>query len=515
MKIKLQIPGLLALVFGLAVSCGPDTKTPEPVLNDPAGLTVGTLTATSAELSWTGVETAEKYNVEIGGMDAVEVAEAAYEATGLTAETEYTWRVQAVKGDLKSKWVSGKSFTTPEDGTEEPPVTPAPTKLVVSQRTATGAHLSWRHADADTHEVVINDGQAVEVAEQSYQAVELTPETEYTWKVRSCKDGVWSQWAEGTPFTTLKVEVQEPITIYSWGDYQYNGSTFYPGTGRESMNLLFTTLSEDDIDPDDVFKIPFDYICIELISMPLNTDPEIEILDILPGTYRVSTAVAANTVLAGDYSWTGPHTNDRRSYFTEGTVTIEGNHTNYTFKFDLIHPEGRLLGEFNGPLEMKNPNFIPPVENEIDFGTLSHVSDVKFIPNIFGDGMVDGWMLSAITNANAMPEIATEDGWLLSLQLNILYGSDEADGLPDDTYTISDRHHPRTALLGYALDGLGYGAWVSRVENGAPVQNKRYALQSGTVKSTYADGVLTLEVDAWTQNREIHVSGTVMANVDM
>ncbi len=196
MKKILQLAGIFACSVWLAVSCDTEPELPDT----PGGLKVETCTATTAGLSWTAVDGAEKYNVSIDGMDAVAVASASYEATGLTPETDYTWKVQAVKGDARSDWANGPAFTTlKDDGV------PAPTGLAVTDVTVDTATLSWQHPGADSHEVVINNGEAVSVVGLSYGLTGLAPETEYVWKIRSCKNGLWSVWVEGDKFTTKAI----------------------------------------------------------------------------------------------------------------------------------------------------------------------------------------------------------------------------------------------------------------------------------------------------------------------
>ena len=53
-------------------------------------------TYNSATLTWEAVTNAAKYSVKVGTADAVETTETSYDVTGLNAETEYTYQVQAI-----------------------------------------------------------------------------------------------------------------------------------------------------------------------------------------------------------------------------------------------------------------------------------------------------------------------------------------------------------------------------------------------------------------------------------
>ncbi len=130
-----------------AASCGEPVDSGDPeTLDTPAGLKVGIVTATTAQLSWTGVDNAEKYNLIIDDGDPVEVAGISREITGLTTGTEYAWKVQAVKGEAVSDWAEGAKFTTP------PPQTGIEFTNVPSVRYGRGSDASNFHINFTTYE---------------------------------------------------------------------------------------------------------------------------------------------------------------------------------------------------------------------------------------------------------------------------------------------------------------------------------------------------------------------------
>ncbi len=116
-------------------------------------------------------------------------------------------------------------------------------------------------------------------------------------------------------------------------------------------------------------------------------------------------------------------------------------------------------------------------------------------------------MFTAVTNPNVMENPGTEDGWMLNALLHTQLNSGRV--LPDGVYTINDKSHPGTARIG-GVDNRGNrsGSWVIRAKGGRLVPEEAYPLHSGTITSTYADGVLTFEVDARTADGT-HVTGTV------
>ena len=75
-----------------------------------------TTTYSSAKISWEAIANAAKYSVKVGTADAIETTETSYEVTGLTAETEYTYQVQAIAADGQTDYCDSKvaegKFTT-------------------------------------------------------------------------------------------------------------------------------------------------------------------------------------------------------------------------------------------------------------------------------------------------------------------------------------------------------------------------------------------------------------------
>ena len=75
-----------------------------------------TTTYNTATLTWNEVENAEKYSIQIGTTEAVETTETSYEVTGLKADTQYTYYIQAIAVDDQLDYcdseVAEGSFTT-------------------------------------------------------------------------------------------------------------------------------------------------------------------------------------------------------------------------------------------------------------------------------------------------------------------------------------------------------------------------------------------------------------------
>lgn len=112
----------------------------QPVTCDvPTGLAANNVTENSAVISWTG--SAAQYEVEFNGQSST-VTTNSYNATGLTAATEYGVRVRALcDGGLTSDWTAVVNFTTLDE--PQPMECNTPTGLAASNVTANSANISW------------------------------------------------------------------------------------------------------------------------------------------------------------------------------------------------------------------------------------------------------------------------------------------------------------------------------------------------------------------------------------
>lgn len=97
-----------------------------------------TTTYSSATLTWGAVTNAAKYSVKVGTAEAVVTTETSYEVTGLTAETEYAYQVQAIAEAEQDTYcdseVAEGSFTT-----SAAPVVTLTLKDIAGTTTKTGA----------------------------------------------------------------------------------------------------------------------------------------------------------------------------------------------------------------------------------------------------------------------------------------------------------------------------------------------------------------------------------------
>ncbi len=169
----------------------------------PTNLTESNVTAHAATLSWTPTGNEEAWQISVGGDEEnlISSESNSYDLANLDPETTYTVKVRAYcAADDQSAWTDEITFTTL-------PTCVAPTNLTATNVTAHAATITWTAgADETAWQVMIddNDENIVDVEDTpTYEMTELTPETQYSVKVRAyCDVDDQSAWVN-VNFTTL------------------------------------------------------------------------------------------------------------------------------------------------------------------------------------------------------------------------------------------------------------------------------------------------------------------------
>ncbi|MEO8109751.1 MAG: fibronectin type III domain-containing protein [Ginsengibacter sp.] len=178
---------------------------------DPSGLTASSITATSANVSWSTVGGAIDYNlfykatsVNNWSLGAKNIVGSSFSLSGLTASTNYTWRVKANCASGSSNYILAQ-FTTTTAGTCN-----APTGLASSAITLTGANVSWSSVSGANNYSVDYKlttsstwiSLAAATTSTSVNLSGLASSASYDWRVRAnCSSGSSSY--NQAQFTTL------------------------------------------------------------------------------------------------------------------------------------------------------------------------------------------------------------------------------------------------------------------------------------------------------------------------
>ena len=166
------------------------------------------------------------------------------ELTDLKSDTEYFVRVKAIYGtDGESDWASTR-FATLE-------AFASPTDLAVSEIGPRSAKLSWtENGEATAWEICLNNDEENLIAADSnpFTVESLTPETDYTVKVRAIDGEKKSKWCDEVAFTT-------DIALALPSDFAVNNieakSAEISWTGfGESYNLRYRAAAEAQLSTD-------------------------------------------------------------------------------------------------------------------------------------------------------------------------------------------------------------------------------------------------------------------------
>lgn len=187
-------------------------------LATPTGLSSSAVTATTATLSWSAVANATGYRVTIGG-NSYETTSTSYAATGLTAETAYSWTVTAI-GD-------GETYGDSDESTASTFTTAALPKYTITWSSNGGAY------DTST----VTQGEAVTLPSGTPTSCSATYATFVGWYTSAAG-------SESSPSTAAPATQVTAETVPT-GDVTYY-AVFSDATGSGSLEKA-TSLSNGDV----------------------------------------------------------------------------------------------------------------------------------------------------------------------------------------------------------------------------------------------------------------------------
>ena len=165
----------------------PDTQAP----TSPSGLTASNTTQTSVSLAWnasTDNTAVTGYDVYQGSTKLTTVTTLNYNVTNLNANTAYSFSIRAIDAAGNTSSASNTvNVTTLEAPDTQAPTTP--TGLSTSNITETSVSLSW-NASTDNkgvtgYEVYRGSTKVTTIATLSYNAINLNPDTSYSFSIRA------------------------------------------------------------------------------------------------------------------------------------------------------------------------------------------------------------------------------------------------------------------------------------------------------------------------------------------
>lgn len=190
-----------------------------PVLRTPENGATGVIT--NPRLTWNAVDNATGYWVQVATTDGFQTlvwnrahTETVAAVSGLHANTQYWWRVRALREGTHGPWSSVWSFTTGErTGLPAAPVLLSPSNGATG--VSVSPHLQWQGVDGAKYyclQVSTTDGFSTTVWSRAYLAPQtiaelngLQPNTRYFWRVLARNEIGSSPWSTVWSFTTAGI----------------------------------------------------------------------------------------------------------------------------------------------------------------------------------------------------------------------------------------------------------------------------------------------------------------------
>ncbi|MGB7605968.1 MAG: fibronectin type III domain-containing protein [Lutisporaceae bacterium] len=270
-------------------------------LDAPTGIIVKSMTS-SIQLVWKPVPEVDSYEVEIDGTTVENVTAATYIHSGLTAGTQHSYRVRAIKNTVPGSWSNTAiAFTLPDT-----PLTP--TNIAVSS-TMSSILVTWDGVDNAIEYEIEVDGVLINAGlNTKYLHNNLTPDSTHTYRVRANSSVAQSPWSE-----VITTNTKSSVNTYTLS--VSNGQVF---------NLMFT--ANEIVDPTN-----YTY------TITYNPD-ELEMLDLCALTSRID--LNTGNLIGTDIQIV---------QFTQGTIVFKklGDSTGqaWTGLVNSIKFKGKIDGE--------------------------------------------------------------------------------------------------------------------------------------------------------------------------
>lgn len=227
----------------------------------PLGLDVSNVTGTSAKFNWTS-NASQTYNIDYKPANSTTWINVANNYTGnnivvnnLTLNTDYDWRIQSnCSSTLTSTYLFAPRFNSGNGCA-------APGGLISGNYLGSTTKLSWDAGSASSYNLQYKTAAATtwtdvpNISTNTYTLQNLTPNTNYVWKVQSvCNGGTTSTYSgEGTFNSGFA-----PVTSPGPRSLSFNGSTNYLNAGQ--FNLSGNALTFEGWVKVNSFKSTFPYI---------------------------------------------------------------------------------------------------------------------------------------------------------------------------------------------------------------------------------------------------------------
>ena len=198
-----------------AVNAGGDSDWSSPILIStliapPATPVNVTATASTTKITivWDAVSGADSYSIELDGDTVVNnITDLSYTITGLTLNTQHSYRIKAVNASGESDWSSPvASFTV---------FLAVPSYLSATGTSPSAITLNWcMIPEADSYSIEL-DGTSVitNITDTSYVFTGFTSDSEHNFRVKAVNAGGESEWSTSISSKTMPTVLDMPTNI--------------------------------------------------------------------------------------------------------------------------------------------------------------------------------------------------------------------------------------------------------------------------------------------------------------
>lgn len=428
---------------------------------------------------------------------------------------------------------------------------------LVSEVTATKAVLSWDEvAGAKRYNVKINDGEIITVSLNSYVATGLSPETEYSWQVQACGDGMESAWSGIEVFSTVEISLSAPfglnaedvtdrnaVLIWETGDSEVRDfevrfgedmpvsvkGTHYAVSGLSPDTKYTWTVRAVDGErkgewavPTTFSTRPVQFVEAELKSYSASSGFVIDFHTYYAQFDQTGYNLEINMITGAVDDGTDVKYLDIPEGRYELVPTGEKNtaHSEFTwlYEYENGYPKTRFPVE-GGEVEVEKEGDTYRMSFNMELeGGQSFVAEYNGTLSLRNPGYEmpvedrDYGTFYGITQFEYFPGAYQQsDAWVISaydgdvwvengelkgngtiLRMQIHTESGSGMPMPDGTYTICRGGYPWTAL---ASDCTSGGMMISPLENGKIIMEETVHVVSGTLVSLYDEAVDEYTID--------------------
>jgi hypothetical protein len=214
------------------------TFTVVTIPSTPTNLTATALSTSSIRVSWSPVNNAVSYSLQIDGkLISPNVTTTSYTVNSLAADSTHTFAVAATNGAGTSPFTNTISLTTPKA------TLPAiPTGLALTVNSSAQITVVWLGAaNATTYDLEKN-GTILISSRTPFVDIGLKGQTTYTYRVRGTNAYGSSEWSTAVSGTTPAAAVNPPLSV---GEVANPSGRYYLGYFPSWSAPYYTTVNSD------------------------------------------------------------------------------------------------------------------------------------------------------------------------------------------------------------------------------------------------------------------------------